>query len=103
MWTRFFPAVKSAREAIARGDIGEVVGCTVQFGFNDKASSGGTRRKPLPVAPPFVSHPNALSLHDITAQANTPRLRQKALGGGALLDIGVYCLHVVRFGARLHK
>lgn len=63
LWTRFFPAVAAAREAIARGEIGEVVGCTVQFGFNDRA--------------------------------NTPRLRQKQLGGGALLDVGVYCLHVV--------
>lgn len=35
VWTRFFPAVKHARAAIGRGEIGEVVGATVQFGFND--------------------------------------------------------------------
>lgn len=47
MWTRFFPAVRFAQEAIARGDIGEVVGCTVQFGFKDEVR-GEERARHLP-------------------------------------------------------
>jgi hypothetical protein len=59
MWTRFFPAVKKARELIAAGAIGEPVLFQADFGFcgNPKTQD---------------------------------RVFNPALGGGALLDIGIY-------------
>lgn len=63
MWTRFFPAMRKARELINTGVIGDVTACMADFGFK---------------APP-----------------NIPRLFDKKLGGGALIDIGIYPLAVI--------
>lgn len=63
MWTRFFPAVRAARAAIARGDIGTVKLVQADFGFE--------------------ADPDDSSI---------ARLYDPAIGGGALLDIGVYPL-----------
>lgn len=59
MWTRFFPALRAARERIAAGDIGEPRMLHCDFGVRNDARLGG-------------------------------RLFDPALGGGALLDVGVY-------------
>jgi predicted dehydrogenase len=59
MWTRFFPAVKKARELIAAGAIGEPVLFQADFGF--------------------CGNPETQD-----------RVFNPALGGGALLDIGIY-------------
>lgn len=63
MWTRFFPLItEELLPRIRRGDIGSVVSVSANFGFNAMH---------LP-----ASH----------------RLFNPALGGGALLDIGIYPL-----------
>lgn len=60
MWTRFLPHMVAVREAIARGDIGEVVGVVADHG------------------------------QDMSALPMTHRLHAPELAGGALLDLGVY-------------
>lgn len=61
MWTRFQPAVARARELVAAGAIGEVIGVQVDFG--------------------------AFRAYD-----TSDRLFDPALGGGAILDLGVYAV-----------
>ncbi len=62
MWTRFLPAVKQMQSAIDNGIIGEVRQMDFQLSFASDLSN------------------------------TTSRLLDPGLGGGALLDIGVYCL-----------
>lgn len=63
MWTRFLPVLKMAKEAVINGVIGDVKCVTANFGYA------------LPEGYP-----------------DTGRLIGKELGGGALLDIGIYPL-----------
>ena len=60
MWTRFFPSVVELRRQISDGSIGEVKVVQANFGFKRKDTSG------------------------------TSRLDNPELGGGAVLDVGVY-------------
>lgn len=63
MWTRFLPAIKEAKAIADSGEIGEIRAVEADFCFNS----------PPEVAPIRIFSPD--------------------LAGGALLDIGVYCLH----------
>lgn len=63
MWTRFLPAIKEAQRIVNSGEIGEIRAVEADFCFNS----------PHEVAPIRIFSPD--------------------LAGGALLDIGVYCLH----------
>lgn len=60
MWTRFLPHVVVMRDVLANGEIGELVGVIADHGQN------------------MGHHPATHRLHD------------RALAGGALLDLGVY-------------
>lgn len=60
MWTRFLPHVVVMRDVLTRGEIGELVGVIADHGQN------------------MGHHPVTHRLHD------------RALAGGALLDLGVY-------------
>jgi predicted dehydrogenase len=60
MWTRFLPHVVVMRDVLARGEIGDLVGVIADHGQN------------------MGHHPVTHRLHD------------RALAGGALLDLGVY-------------
>ncbi len=60
MWTRFLPHVVVMHDVLARGEIGELVGVIADHGQN------------------MGHHPATHRLHD------------RALAGGALLDLGVY-------------
>jgi predicted dehydrogenase len=60
MWTRFLPHVVVLRDVLARGEIGDLVGVIADHGQN------------------MGHHPVTHRLHD------------RALAGGALLDLGVY-------------
>lgn len=62
MWTRFFPAVVELRKRIQEGEIGEVKYIYANFGF----------KKP--------------------ATADNARMTDPKLGGGGILDIGVYVI-----------
>ena len=72
MWMRFFPAMQQLRDVIASGAIGRVRNIRATFAYN----IGG-----LP---------------------KTHRLLNPALAGGALLDVGVYCLHFCNALLREH-
>ena len=60
MWTRCFPAVIELRKQIADGAIGDVKVVNISFGFKRNNTSG------------------------------TSRLDDPKLGGGSVLDVGVY-------------
>lgn len=60
MWTRHFPAVAAMRRRIADGCIGEIKFLQASFGFKREVSS------------------------------QPSRLDDPKLGGGAVLDVGVY-------------
>ena len=59
VWTRFLPAVASIKQALAKKEIGKILGVQANFSLN----------RDLP---------------------DTHRLNNKALAGGALLDLGIY-------------
>ena len=69
MWTRFFPAYEHVRHLINSGHIGEVKAVFSDFGIN------ATEHEVYPTSP-FYQH---------------------ALGGGALLFVGVYPVAVAPF------
>ena len=60
MWTRFFPAVVELRKEITAGNIGDVKLVNANFGFRRNDTTG------------------------------KGRLDDPKLGGGAVLDVGVY-------------
>ena len=60
MWTRFLPHMVAIRDVLRRGEIGDLVGVIADHGQN------------------MAQHPVTHRLHD------------RALAGGALLDLGVY-------------
>ena len=60
MWTRFFPAVVELRKEIKAGNIGDVKLVNASFGFRRNFAAGKSR------------------------------LDDPKLGGGAVLDVGVY-------------
>jgi len=64
MWTRFFPATKKIQELIKEGKIGKVIQVKADFGENFNVDHLPTSNRAL----------------------------DPALGGGALLDLGVYCI-----------
>ena len=72
MWTRFFPAVVEMRKRISDGYIGQIKCVQANFGFKRKDTSGNSR------------------------------LDNPKLGGGAVLDVGVYpiSLATMVFGER---
>jgi dihydrodiol dehydrogenase / D-xylose 1-dehydrogenase (NADP) len=72
MWTRFFPAVSEMRKRINDGHLGEIKSVQANFGFRRKDTSGNSR------------------------------LDNPKLGGGAVLDVGVYpiSLATMVFGER---
>ena len=63
LWTRYFPAMGELRRMISEGEIGEVRHVNATFSFRRSPSSGGG-----------------------------VRLVDPQLGGGGVLDVGVYCL-----------
>jgi predicted dehydrogenase len=67
MWTRFVPAIVEVRRLISTGAIGEPLSLQAEFGF------------------------------DASALPPTHRVLDPALGGGALLDLGIYPLSLASF------
>lgn len=76
MWTRCFPAMAKLREWIADGTLGEVQLVTADMGYNA-----------------------------ILAGEDKTWRHQGAYGGGALLDVGIYCIYLALdiFGAESLK
>ena len=72
MWTSFFPSVVELRRQISNGKIGEVKFVQANFGFKRADNAG------------------------------TSRLDSPELGGGAVLDVGVYTVSLATmvFGER---
>lgn len=66
LWTRYLPALKAAKAAIAEGAIGDVTGFKAELAFFQEFDSES-------------------------------RFFSKDLGGGSLLDLGVYTLSVAEF------
>jgi predicted dehydrogenase len=69
LWSRFLPALQQAKEQIDAGTIGEVEGLRADFGFR------------------------AVEQEDFTRD----RLYNPQLGGGALLDIGIYPIWLAQY------
>ena len=73
LWTRFLPSTLKLKELIDAGTIGEVQSIRSDFGFRAKDLTG-------------ILHPAPASAPDLDRN----RILNPALGGGALLDIGIY-------------
>ncbi len=74
LWTRFLPSTLKLEELIASGAIGEVQSVRSDFGFRVKDLAG------------VLTSPAPASAPDLTYN----RILNPTLGGGALLDIGIY-------------
>lgn len=72
LWTRFLPSTLKLKEMIDQGVIGDILSVRSDFGF---------RAGDLEVA---------LSTEAATTDISRNRILNPALGGGALLDIGIY-------------
>jgi predicted dehydrogenase len=73
LWTRFLPSTLKLKELIDDGVIGEVQSIRSDFGFRAKDLAS-------------VLHPAPAAAPDLERN----RILNPALGGGALLDIGIY-------------
>lgn len=73
LWTRFLPSTLKLKELIDSGVIGEVQSVRSDFGFRANELSS-------------VLHPAPAAAPDL----NRNRILNPELGGGALLDIGIY-------------
>lgn len=80
LWTRFLPSTEMIKAKIDEGVIGEVLSVRADFGF---------RAADLDIA---LSGPSAWP-----EDAPRNRILDPALGGGALLDIGIYPLFLAHF------
>ena len=67
VWTRFFPAIVKLKSMIDEGEIGQVKYVSANFGFQRQPDDGSDERA---------------------------RLTDPALGGGAVLDVGVYVINL---------
>ncbi|OAV42610.1 Gfo/Idh/MocA family protein [Lewinella sp. 4G2] len=76
LWTRFLPSTLKVQELIASGAIGEVLSVRSDFGF--RANDLEVALSPTSLAP--AAAPNLAR----------NRILNPDLGGGALLDIGIY-------------
>ena len=86
LWTRFLPSTLRLRQLIDEGTIGEIESIRSDFGF--RAADLATA-----LAPPSVTPPAPAS----APPPNRNRILDPALGGGALLDIGIYPLFLSQF------
>ena len=73
LWTRFLPSTLKLKELIDAGTIGEIQSIRSDFGFRAKELAS-------------VLHPAPAAAPDLERN----RILNPALGGGALLDIGIY-------------
>ncbi len=69
LWSRFLPAVLELKQRVDAGEIGELQGLRADFGFRGRRQEDFSR----------------------------DRLFNPALGGGALLDIGIYPIWLAQF------
>ncbi|MFK8165244.1 MAG: Gfo/Idh/MocA family protein, partial [Lewinella sp.] len=84
LWTRFLPSTLKLKEMIDAGVIGSIESIRADFGFRAKDLELALTPSPAPAAAP-----------DEKSSSPTPvlgrnRILNPELGGGALLDIGIY-------------
>lgn len=85
LWTRFLPSTRKLKDLIDGGTIGEIQSIRADFGF--RADDLETALfPPAPTAPP--RKPPGLARN---------RILDPELGGGALLDIGIYPQFLAQF------
>lgn len=75
LWTRFLPSTLKLKEMIDAGVIGDIESIRSDFGFRAKDLQSALQPSTAPAAAPDLSR---------------NRILNPALGGGALLDIGIY-------------
>lgn len=75
LWTRFLPSTLKLKEMIDAGVIGEVESIRSDFGFRAQNLELALNPSPAPASAPELAR---------------NRILNPALGGGALLDIGIY-------------
>jgi len=80
LWTRFLPSTLKLKALIDQGVIGEIQSIRSDFGFRAKELAGILH--PAPAAAPGPSTPKG--------EVWRNRILNPELGGGALLDIGIY-------------
>lgn len=91
LWTRFLPSTLKLKEIIDSGVIGEVQSVRSDFGF--RAADLDTALSVPSPAP--ATAPNSPSIPKGEAWRN--RILNPELGGGALLDIGIYPQFLAQF------
>ncbi len=95
LWTRFLPDTLKLKEMIDAGLIGEIESIRADFGFRAKDLLPALQPSPAPAAahkpPSTMRDPNEAEPDLGTApDLSRNRILNPALGGGALLDIGIY-------------
>eukprot|EP01098_Paradermamoeba_levis_P014336 TRINITY_DN6809_c0_g1_i2.p1 TRINITY_DN6809_c0_g1~~TRINITY_DN6809_c0_g1_i2.p1 ORF type:complete len:354 (-),score=124.85 TRINITY_DN6809_c0_g1_i2:91-1152(-) len=87
LWSRFFPSYLKLREAIDEGRIGEIISVEGTFGVNIGKPGGNSS-----------NNPNSTKTNNSEKESrDKERLVNGALGGGALLDIGIYLISLTTF------
>lgn len=87
LWTRFLPSTLKLKELIDAGTIGKIQSIRSDFGF--RAKDLASILPSAPATEPSPTIPNG--------EAWRNRILNPALGGGALLDIGIYPLFLSQF------
>lgn len=90
LWTRFLPSTLKLKELIDAGTIGEIQSIRSDFGFRANDLETALLQ---PSSAPAAAAPLSLS----NAPSSRNRILDPALGGGALLDIGIYPQFLAQF------
>jgi predicted dehydrogenase len=92
LWTRFLPSTLKLKEMIDAGVIGTIESVRSDFGFRAKDLELALEPSPAPAAAP-----DDASNSRPTADLGRNRILNPELGGGALLDIGIYPQFLAQF------
>ena len=95
LWTRFLPSTLKLKELIDAGTIGEILSVRSDFGF--RAQDLETALPGLFSAPATAANRSTIGSQQSADVPARNRILNPDLGGGALLDIGIYPLFLSQF------
>ncbi|NJC26297.1 Gfo/Idh/MocA family protein [Neolewinella antarctica] len=95
LWTRFLPSTLKLKGLIDAGEIGEILSVRSDFGF--RATDLEVALPPYSVAGSGSGETTVTTSGEVTDKLKRNRILNPALGGGALLDIGIYPQFLAQF------